>query len=101
MKVYQVYVTELDNRRSVQATYDDYDEANQHFHLLGHRMNDVNDTAVITIETIDVLDKSIIEHDYPTCELIMCSVCEVIEHDLRQAELAEDEMWAEHYGGQA
>ena len=91
MKVYQVYVTELDNRRSVQATYSDYDEANQHFHLLGHRMHNVNDTAVVTIETIDVLDKSIIEHEYPTCKLIMCRVCEDIEHELREQELADME----------
>ena len=91
MQVYQVYVTELDNRRSVQATYSDYDQANQHFNLLNHRMDDVNDTATITIETIDVLDDCIIPHDYPTCELDMCRVCENEEHDLREERLAEME----------
>lgn len=91
MQVYQVYVTELDNRRSVQATYADYDQANQHFNLLNHRMNGVNDTAVIHIETIDVLDDCIIPHDYPTCELYMCRVCEDQEHELREQELADME----------
>lgn len=89
MKVYQVYVTELDNRRSVQATYSDYDQANQHSHLLYHRMHNANDNAVVTVETIDVLDDCIIPHDYPTCELDMCRVCEYEEHDLREERLAE------------
>jgi len=91
MQVYQVYVTELDNRRSVQATYSTHEQAVQHFDLLNHRMDDVNDTARITIETIDVLDDCIIPHDYPTCELYMCRVCEDIEHDLREERLAEME----------
>jgi len=91
MKVYQLYVTESDNRHSVQATYTDWDQANQHFKLLADRMDRADDSNSITLETLEVSDECIIDHDYPTCGLYMCRVCEDEEHELREQRLAEME----------
>jgi len=91
MQVYQVYVTEANNTRSIQATYSYYNEADIHMTLLRQRMDEAGDLNPITVETLEVVDTCIIEHKFPQCKIVMCRVCEDIEHELREQDLAEME----------